>query len=409
MSGASMAGIAVTGIGVTASIGQGKDEFLSALLQGQSAFSVLRREGRQIEGERFLGAEIPPARYPDSLPKSALQSASLTAQVALTTLHEAWQDAQLDQHDPERVGLVVAGSNLQQRALYLTQQRHHQAPYFLTPSYAMSFMDTDICGFCTENFGIRGLSASVGGASASGQMAVIQAIQNILSGLVDTCIVVAPFMDLSLWELQGFSSLGAMGSNRFTEQPHLACRPFDNDRDGFIFGESCGAIVLEKYPREPSRKTPYSMISGWGVAIDGNRNPNPNLDGEIRAIRSAITMAKLSSADIDYINPHGSGSSIGDDTELQALNNCDLNHAYINTTKSIVGHGLSSAGLVELIATILQMQSGKLHPCNNLDQPIREDFNWVRGSVSARVNKALTLSLGFGGVNTALCVNAYPG
>ena len=144
------------------------------------------------------------------------------------------------------------------------------------------------------------------------------------------------------------------------------------------------------------------------MGTDGNRNPNPSVDGEIRAIRRALKQADLAPSAVDYINSHGTGSPIGDVTELSALQACRLQHAWVNATKSIIGHGLSAAGAVELIAVVLQMQAGQLHPTRNLDNPIEPDHNWVRQSpVAHNIRNALNLSMGFGGVNSAICVQRH--
>jgi malonyl-ACP decarboxylase len=149
---------------------------------------------------------------------------------------------------------------------------------------------------------------------------------------------------------------------------------------------------------------PYAALCGWGMAMDGNRNPDPSLEGETRAIRKALDEACWRPAQIDYVNPHGTGSHSGDETELKALHACGLTSAYLNATKSLIGHGLSAAGTVEVIATLLQMQAGRLHPSRNLENPIDPTFNWVKStSMDDPIERALTLSMGFGGINTALC------
>jgi malonyl-ACP decarboxylase len=299
----------------------------------------------------------------------------------------------------------VGGSNLQQRELMLLQDRYRARPDYLRPSYALAFMDTDLCGFCTMHFGIRGPACTIGGASASGQLAIAQAAQVVQSGQADVCIAIGALMDLSHWECQSFRSIGAMGSDRFATQPELACRPFDKDRDGFIYGECCAAVVIESAALRPtSGLRPYAWLRGWGIASDANRNPDPSLEGETRAIMIALQSGGLSAGQIDYVNPHGTGSMIGDTTELQALKACGLESAYLNATKSLVGHGLTAAGAVEVAATLLQMRASRLHPTRNLDDPIDTDMNWVRGSaIDHRMQHALTLSFGFGGINTALC------
>jgi malonyl-ACP decarboxylase len=315
-------------------------------------------------------------------------------------------DAELDNVAPERIGLVVGGSNLQQRDLVQVHDAYRGREQFLRPTYGMSFMDSDLCGLCTEAFGIRGFAYTVGGASASGQLAVIEAIHAVESGRVDACIAIGALMDLSYWECQGLRSLGAMGSDRYANEPASACRPFDRDRDGFIFGESCGVVVIEKRrSAQRSGRPPYALLSGWAIAMDANRNPNPSVEGEVAAIKAALEHAKLTPGTIDYINPHGTGSAIGDVTELEGIRRCGLGHARLNATKSIIGHGLSAAGTVEMIAVLLQMKEGKLHPTRNLENPIEPSFEWTGShAVPHTMENALNLSLGFGGINTAVCL-----
>ena len=394
----------VSGTGVLSAIGQGTSAFAEALLAGETAFRVMQRPGRQRESA-YLGAEIGEIAVPPAIPRQTLRTASLSAQAALAVLHEAWNEARLSDVDPRRIGLIVGGSNVQQRELTQTHETYRDSAAFLRPTYALSFMDSDLCGFATAHFGIRGLACTVGGASASGQMAIIQAAQAVVTGQVDVCIALGALMDLSHWECRGMRAIGAMGSDRYADHPSLACRPFDRDRDGFIFGEACGAVVLESL--ESSRRRgiePQAALCGWGVAMDGNRNPNPSLEGETEAIESALRASGWTSAEVDYVNPHGTGSLVGDETELSALRACGLERARLNATKSLIGHGLSAAGTVEVIATLEQMKACRLHPTRNLDNPIDDDLNWVRDeAVEHSIEKALTLSMGFGGINTALC------
>jgi malonyl-ACP decarboxylase len=267
-------------------------------------------------------------------------------------------------------------------------------------------MDTDLCGFCSEQFHIQGLAYTVGGASASGQLAVIRAVEAVLYQGMDVCIALGALSDISYFELYALQSLGAMGGVQI-HSPQKACRPFDLEREGFIYGENCAAIVVEKMDTAEARHVePYAEITGWGVCMDGNRNPDPGLDGEIRAIKKALASAGLKAGEIDYVNPHGTGSKRGDETELRALRECGLLHAYINTTKSMTGHGLSAAGAVEIVATLLQMKSKKLHPSLNLEHPLDEQFNWVKDQdIQHNMVNAISLSYGFGGLNTAVCLH----
>lgn len=364
----------------------------------------MQRPGRQRDSA-YLGAELGEIGFPPGIARQTLRAASLSAQAALAVLGEVWSEARLSEVEPRRIGLVVGGSNVQQRELTQVHETYRETSEFLRPTYALSFMDSDLCGFCTAHFAIRGLAYTVGGASASGQLAIVQAAQAVLSGQVDVCIALGALMDLSHWECRGLRAIGAMGSDRYANEPALACRPFDRDHDGFIFGESCGAVVIESRSSSRRRGVPhYAALRGWGLAMDGNRNSDPSLEGETHAIRTALSAAGWSAAQVDYVNPHGTGSVVGDETELQALRECGLDGAFLNATKSLVGHGLSAAGTVEVIATLLQMQAGRLHPTRNLENPIDGSMNWVKEeAVDHPAGRALTLSMGFGGINTALC------
>jgi malonyl-ACP decarboxylase len=402
--------IIISGIGITSSIGQGKQNFFSNLISGNTRFDVMQRQGRQVQSKdfatRFIGAEIDKVDINDEILQTFARRMTFSGQVMMATIEEAWRDANLDNVDPARIGLIIGGSNFQQRDSMLIREKFQEKPFFINPSYGMMFMDSDICGICTEYFGIKGLAHTVGGASASGQLAAITAANLVKSGEVDICIAVGSMMDLSYWELLALQSLGAMVADDAFELPINASRPFDKNTAGFAYGESCGAVVIEKadnHKRESTKN--YAHIIGMGVVMDANSNPDSSPQGEMRVIEKALVQAQINPSEIDYVNPHGSGSRLGDKVELQALNAVGLHHSKLNTTKSIVGHGLTSAGIVELVATVLQGSFRKLHPCLNLHNPIDDGFNWVINEEDFHINYALNLSHGFGGINTAICLS----
>lgn len=401
--------LVISALGVTSAIGQGKAAFAEALFAGRHAFGRLQRPGRCEPGDdsaRFLGAEIADLAIPPRLPARSARTASLAAQVAVATLQEAWDEASLDQVDAGRIGLIVGGSNVQQRELVRLQAEFAGRAQYLRPSYASSFLDTDICGLCTELFGIRGFACTLGAASASGQIALIQAAQAVAAGQADVCIALGALMDLSYWECQALRSAGAMGSDVFADDPAQACRPFDRRRDGFIYGENCAALVVETAASARARGLqPYAHIAGCAWVMDANRSTNPSHEGELRALRQALGQAGVDAAAIDYVNPHGTGSPLGDETELRAIRDAGLAAASINATKSITGHGLTAAGAVELAAVALQLRAGRLHPTRNLEHPVAPELNWVGAQARQQsLQWAVSLSMGFGGFNSAVCL-----
>jgi len=397
--------ISVTGIGISSSIGNTPEVFLDSLLAGKSNFKILERPGREGKSQ-FIGAELDENDICRNLSKKMIRNASLSASIGLATAIQACEDSRYKEIDGTRIGLIVAGSNFQQRELSFVYSKYSGNEEFITPSFGYTFWDSDICGLCSEALGIQGFAYTTGGASASGQLAIIQGMNAINQGLVDLCVVIGPVTDLSYLELQAFTSMGALGSAKFFEEPQKASRPFDTNRDGFIFGESCGVLVLEKEEHAKKRGASiYGHLVSFGIHMDGNRLPNPNIEGEYQAIRKALTQAGISEKDIQYINPHGTGSIRGDEIELAALKCAGFEHAYINATKSLIGHGLCSSGIVEVIAALLQIKHGKLHPTRNLDSPISDSFNWVlKKQIEADIRYALCMNIGFGGMNTALCI-----
>lgn len=402
----SIESIVITGLGITVPQGQGKQAVSESLLKGSTCFSVMSKNGRQKEST-FIGSEIQELNASGVKSCNALERVSYSLKVAAVTLNEAWDDANLSVIAPERIGLIAGGSNFQQRELVLRQEQYRDKPYYMRPNYGFNFMDGDLIGFCSQQFNIQGIGYTLGGASASGTLALIKAVQAVASGEVDVCICLGTLMDLSYFELYGLQALGAMGC----VDGHCAdqlCRPFDKNRRGFVYSEGCAAIVVESRKHALSRTAvPYAEVSGWSYHIDGHRNPDPQLEGEIRVIGNAIKNSGLSPNEIDYINPHATGSILGDEVEIKALAASNLRHAYINTTKSILGHSLSAAGTVEVVSTLLQMRSGRLHPSKNLDDPIDDDFNWVRTQAIVHdIKHALCLSFGFGGINTAICLHS---
>lgn len=391
--------VCVTGVGAASGLGWGKDCLLNGLLEARDVFALLSRPGRQSPaGETaFIGVEM--SEPPEILPARLARTAGFASRAAVAVLDEAWREAGLDAISPERVGLVVGGSNLFSREQLLAQQDYAARLAFLPPRCGHVFMDSELLGICAAHFPIRGFSQTLGAASASGAAAAIAAHEAVSNGKVDACIALGALQDVSYFDLQAFRNLGAMGPQHGRLPPSQACRPFDKGHDGFIFGESCAALVFAR------AKEGYGRLLGCAQVADGERGPEPCRQGQLRAIRLALAQAGLSAADIDYVSAHGTGTPKGDETELASLQEAGLQQAWINAAKSVLGHGLASAGAIELAALFLQMKAGTLHPTRNLDQPLDDAMRWVRGKAQPhRIRHGLKLSFGFGGVNAALIV-----
>lgn len=410
--------ISISGIGVLTPIGKGIEAFSKGLQEGNTHFStceftqhekvfrfpVAPTEGfslRQWVGELDLPADL-------TKQAKRLRNLSESAAFGVGAALEAWKDAGLLEADidPERVAIVASGSNTQQASLHAVREKYREKVHFLNPIYGLNFFDSDVAGTLSGLLGIQGEGTTIGAASASGNQALIHGTRLVQTGEYDLVLVVAPLMELSLYEYQGFTALGAMAAADAFPAPDEICRPFDEGHCGFVPGQSAGCIILES-PQHAAKRgvTGWGEIVGYGIALDGNRNPNPSAEGEARAMRKALQSAGVSAAEVAYVNTHGTASGIGDKTELEAMLAVGLAGTKANSTKSLIGHGLTAAGLVECIAVLLQMKGEFLHPSHNLTAPLSDQMDWAGDqSTPFSIPLALSNSLGFGGVNTSIII-----
>lgn len=413
----------ITGMGVINSIANSSFGFERALKEGQQGIDFFQNrstktginicaEIRDFSFELMLKNMALLPEVPDSIiskAKRCVQRANFAIKVAISALFEAYIQAGLFQKPiaRDRVAIIVAGSNLTNNIQSGYFSKFQQDPEYLSPMYALQFMDTDHVGTISEIFDISGEGFTVGGASASGNVGIIKGLQLIQLGIADACIVVGALADLTDMELQGFHNIGALGGKKFRNEPEKACRPFDNDHEGFIYGQASGCLILESSESVRERNiSPLAEILGGAILLDGNRLSNPSEIGEIRVMESVLEQANMTAKDIDYINTHGTSSPLGDETELNAIKKVlkeEVARVWINSTKGLTGHCLFSAGVVEAIASIIQMRAGFIHPNVNLENPIDTDFLFGgKTATVAQVNTAMSNSFGFGGINTSI-------
>lgn len=407
----------VSGMGIITPIGIGLPNFTRELKKGTTNFSysTLSNEASSVT---IPCSTVPSFEYKIEIEKLALsenlktkakrlRNISKSTEFGVFCALEAWADAKIDAKENinfERIAIISAGTNLQQATMDETFTKYREKSQFINPNYALSFFDSDIIGIVSELLEIKGEGYSIGSASASGNMALIQGDRLIKSGNYDFVLVVAPLLDPSIFEVQAFHGIGAMAKVNHEKTPEQICCPFDESHAGFVYGQNAGCIILQssQFPEQSSANL-YGSIVGCGVALDGNRNPNPSIDGERRSMEQALKNAKIEPDAINYINSHGTSSPTGDDTEVHAIIAAKLNNAKINSTKSLIGHGLTSAGLVESIACCIQMKGQFLHATNNLKHPINNELDFIKETIqNSKIKYALNNSFGFGGVNTSI-------
>ena len=306
-----------------------------------------------------------------------------------------------------RLGLIVAGSNLQQRYIFENVERFLREPEYIAPRYAMSFSDAHQVGVISEILSIHGPGFAIGGVAASGNIALYQALGWLRSGIVDACLVCGAAADFSPLELKAFAILGAAFTGEPSLESHQACMPFDRGHKGCVWGQGSACLVLETRESAERRGTGnIGELAGASCLLDGNHLPNPGLEGEVSAMKNAIEDAGITADMIDYLNTHGTGSPLGDQIECEAIRKvfgARARHLPVNATKPLTGHCFSSAGIVEAVATLIQLNQRFLHPNLNLESPIDEEIGFV-GAEAKRFDGefALSSSFGFGGINSCV-------
>jgi malonyl-ACP decarboxylase len=402
----------VTGVGVISGLGPDTAAFSEGLQSGRSGISKLAKSGlvaSSIDGTTYLqrlqGLPELPKEVVDRARRLG-QRAPRCSQLAIIAALQAGAAARVWELDPTRLGVIVAGHG-PNRSYQVQEGRRFAERGLVSPNYALHFMDTDLVGTVSEVLGCKGEGYSVGGASASGNVGLIHGARAVEYGHVDACIVIGYLAELSDVELQAFENLGCLAGQRFAEFPARACRPFDAGAEGFVYGEASACVVLERKASATGRRAEaLAQVLGTAMALNASRGPSPDQGAEVTVMRRAIEMSGVRHTDIDYINAHATSTPLGDLTEVTAIREVfgeHISRVWINSTKSMTGHCLWSAGVVEAIASIVQLREGFVHPNLNLEEPIDAQCRFAGAhKVEASLEIALSNSFGFGGINTSV-------
>ncbi|NUT44680.1 MAG: polyketide beta-ketoacyl:ACP synthase [Thermoactinospora sp.] len=413
--------IVVTGMGVLCSVASDVPSFAEALREGRCGIVPMPDPG---DGGPRLAAPVRDFCFSESA--SAFEAGRLALRAAhrspeplqmdLVTAMQAFEDAGLHRSAPpaDRLGLVVSGHNLSSGYVHDLHPKYEDNPAHLPARFALHFMDTDRVGTVSQVLGIKGEGYTVGGASASGNVGLVNGSRLVESGSVDACLVVGAMTDLSPMEKRGLATIGAV-AGADTEDPEQAgCRPFDEHHEGFVAGQGAACVVLENEESARSRGARVlAELAGYDLKLSGTSMPEPDEDGEATVMANAMAMAGIGPDDVDYVNAHATATPRGDEIEVLALRRA-LGEAFgkpwVNSTKGLVGHCMCAAGVVEAVATIIQMRHDFVHPNLNLNRPINDDCRFVPDTAQpARIGHALSNSFGFGGFNTSVVLRRADG
>jgi 3-oxoacyl-(acyl-carrier-protein) synthase len=420
--------VVITGMSVNTPLADTLEEFHAGLLAGKSALSrwrcfagapVYSKVGADLSDYdvafRIVALE---GRLPPEVFRRLRRLCSRVpwgAQLSLLVAADAWRDAGLGDtpSDATRAAVIIGGHNLGPGYDHRNTLQFLDEPDLIDGMYSLHSLDIDHAGCVSELLQARGPVYTVGGACASGNLALRAAVDEIRHHGQEVAVVVGPALDFSPLQVHALALMGAITFDKFDDEPEKASRPFDVRRDGFVPAHGAGALVLEDLDAARRRGASiYAEVLAVAAGANGDRLPRPYLDGQVRVMQAAIAESGLRPEQIDYVSAHATSTPAGDLVEAQAIHQVFGSHAArlkVNATKSILGHTCSAAPVVELVAAVLQMRAGVLHPSVNVDELDPEiDLDVCRdGPVTHSVEHFVKNSFGFGGINCVSVVRRY--
>jgi 3-oxoacyl-[acyl-carrier-protein] synthase II len=410
--------VVVTGIGTLTPLGNNLEDYWNGLLNGVSGADAITLFDASKFKTRFA-CEVKGFDPTQFMDKKEARKLDRFAQLALVASDMAVQDAGInkDNVDVDRTGVIFASgigglTTFQDEMINFAQG--DGTPRF-NPFFIPKMILDIAAGQISMRHGFRGPNYAVVSACASSTNGMIAGVDTIRLGKADIIISGGSEAVISMAGVGGFNAMKAMSERN--DDPKTASRPYDKDRDGFVMGEAAGVVVLEEYEHAIKRGAKiYCEVAGGGATADAYHltAPHPEGLGARNVMIAALKDAGMRPDEIDYINTHGTSTPLGDGAEAKAITEVFGEHAYnlnISATKSMTGHCLGAAGVIEAIACIQSVIHDIVPPTINhftddptLDPKLNFTFNQPQKRV---VRAALSNTFGFGGHNACVIVKKY--
>jgi beta-ketoacyl-acyl-carrier-protein synthase II len=408
--------VVITGLGAITPLGSSVNEFWEGLLAGKSGI----RRITQFDASSLpcqIAGEIPEFNPEDYMQRKEARRVARSAQIGLAAAVQAVTDAGLldNMPDGERTGVIfgTAMGGLE-RADEGIQTLRSTGLARINPFVLPSGIPNLSAFLIAQRFQCYGPNATIATACATGSQVIGEAAEYIRRGAVDLIITGGTEALIKDFAIGGFSAMRALPTN-YNTNPEAASRPFDAKREGFLFSEGAGAMVLESLEHAKARNARiYAEVAGHAASSDAYHiaAPDPEAKGPIRAMKWALKDAGLDPIDVDYINAHGTSTPLNDPTETHAIKSVFEEHAYkmaISSTKSMIGHAMGASGTLEAISSTLTIKNEWIPPTINYEYPDPDcDLDYVPNEARQQpVNVALSNSFGLGGQNACLVLKRY--
>jgi 3-oxoacyl-[acyl-carrier-protein] synthase II len=407
--------VVVTGLGALTPLGNTVPEFWNNLIAGVSGAGPITR----FDASKFktqFACELKNFNPEDFMDRKEARKPDPFVHYAMASVDEAVKDAKIDftTLNPDRAG-VIWGSGIGGLRTFIDEitefNKGDGTPRF-NPFFIPKMIIDIAPGHISIKYGLRGPNFATVSACASSTNAIIDAYNYIRLGMADLMVTGGSEAGVNEASVGGFNAMHALSTRN--DSPTTASRPFDLDREGFVIGEGAGALILEEYQHAINRgATIYAEIAGGGMSADANHitAPHPEGLGALNVMKNALSDANMTPQDIDYINVHGTSTPLGDISEATAIIRLFGDRAFevnISSTKSMTGHLLGAAGVIETIASILSVKNNIVPPTINhftddpqFDPRLNLTFNKAQ---HREVRAALSNTFGFGGHNASVIV-----
>lgn len=388
----------------------------NAMIQGKSGTGPLTQFDPTGYNSKVAGEVKNFDPTPFFTPKE-LKKSDRFVQFAIACSKMAIDDSRLDikSEDPYRIGVLV-GSGI--GGLRVIEEQHRvlleKGPGRISPFLIPMLIVNMAPGQISINFGLKGPNNCVATACATGSNAIGDALKIIQRGEADVMVAGGTESCITPLGFGGFDAMKALSTHN--EDPSTASRPFDKTRNGFVMAEGCGIVILEALEHAQKRNAKvYAEIVGYGMTSDANHitAPDPTGEGASRCMLACLKDAGLQPKDVDYINAHGTSTSLNDKVETlaikRALGEDVAKRLKVSSTKSMTGHALGAGGAIEAIVCVLAIRGGVIPPTINYKVPDPDcDLNYVPNeALHQKVRVAVSNSLGFGGHNATLAFKVF--
>lgn len=407
--------VVVTGLGALTPIGNNIQEYWNNLINGVSGAAPITYFDATNFKTQFA-CEVKNFNVEDFIERKEARKMDRYAQYAMVSADEAIKDSglNLETIDLDRAG-VIWGSGIGGLETFQNEVTNfvegNGIPKF-NPFFIPKMIADLAGGHISMKYGLRGPNFTTVSACASSTNAIIDAFNYIRLGMADIFVTGGSEAAVTIAGIGGFNAMHALSTRN--DDPKTASRPMDKDREGFVLGEGAGAIILEEYEHAVARGARiYCEIGGGGMSADAHHltAPHPEGLGATNVMINCLKDAGLDAKDVDVLNMHGTSTPLGDIAESKAILNVFGEHAYemnLNSTKSMTGHLLGAAGVIEAISVILSLEHGIVPPTINHftdDEAIDSKLNFTFNKAQKRdVKVGMSNTFGFGGHNACVLV-----